>query len=491
MQTKCVAKCAQRSSSEVIVIPVWEGNKTAEIACEIEYGDVLHFPIESGDFHGKHGETLLLYLLKGKEKRAVLLGLGKQKECTSELLRSAYASAIHLICNKKLKDVNIALPSALSSAISCKAIFEGVLLSNYSFDQLKGESSKKKEGLHKVCFCGVAVKEKQQLLTETEIIVSAVNFVRDLVNCNADDMHVGILAKMSKDLERQSKKIKTTVLEKKQLEHLEMGLLLAVGRAAVRDPALVVIEYRGNPQSQESTAIVGKGITFDTGGLNLKPTGSMETMKCDMAGAAAVLGVMQAVAHLELKINLLCVLAIAENAIGPASYKPGDVYRSYSGKTVEISNTDAEGRLVLADALSYVQDKYQPTCVIDIATLTGGIVVALGEAAAGLFSNDNKLAHALQQAAERTDERVWRMPLFPEYKSLLKSLIADIKNAGPRLASSCSAAIFLQQFIKDIPWAHLDIAGTAYLSDLKPYPYHPTFATGAGVRLLVDFLKTL
>jgi len=489
MQTKCVAKCAQRPSAEVIVIPVWEGTKKGELACdETEYPDVLRFPLDSGDFHGKQGETLLLYLSKGKEKRAILLGLGKQNECTSESLRCAYASAVKGIHSKKLKSANFLLPS-LSANVSCKAIFEGVLLTEYSFDQLRGESLKEKKGhgLHNVCFCGVPAKENH-LLKQTEIIISAVNFTRDLVNRNADDTDAGTLAKISKDLEKKSNKIKTTVLEKKQLEKLEMGLLLAVGRGAERGPVLIIIEYQGNPQSKDTTAIIGKGITFDTGGLNLKPTGGIETMKCDMAGAAATLGVIQAAVDLGLKTNLLCVLAVAENAIGPASYKPGDVYRSYSGKTVEISNTDAEGRLVLADALSYIQDKYKPSRLIDMATLTGEIVVALGEAATGLFSNDDALVKDLEKAAERTDERLWRMPLYPQYKMLLKSTIADIKNAGPRTASSCSAAIFLEQFIKNTPWAHLDIAGTAYLSDLKPYPYHQTPATGVGVRLLIDFL---
>jgi leucyl aminopeptidase len=488
MQASCVVKSAQRPSAEVIVIPVWEGKKRGEIATdETEYRALLSLPLDSGDFHGKQGETQLLYVAKGKEKRALLLGLGKQSECTSESLRCAYASAVKSIHGKKLASANILLPS-LSSDVHCKAIFEGVLLADYSFDQLKGESLKENTGgLNKVCFCGVPPKEKE-ILKRTEIVISSVNFVRDLVNRNADDKHVGTLAKIAKDFEKQSDKIKTTILEKKQLEQLEMGLLLAVGRGAMRDPALVIIEYKGNPHSKDTTAIIGKGITFDTGGLNLKPTGGIETMKCDMAGAAATLGVMQAAISLGLKINLLGVLSIAENAIGPGSYKPGDVFRSYSGKTVEISNTDAEGRLVLADALSYIQEKYKPSRLIDMATLTGGIVIALGELATGLFSNDNDLAHALEKSAGRTDERLWRMPLYPEYKMLLKSSIADLKNSGGRSASSCSAAVFLQQFIKDTPWAHLDIAGTAYLSDLKPYPYHQTPATGVGVRLLIDFL---
>lgn len=495
MQTRCVAKSAQRPSAEVVIIPVWEGKKKGEIACEEkEFRDFAQFPLECGDFLGKEGETLFLYTPRGKEKRAILLGLGAQKKCTSETLRRSYASAVKTLGNKKLKSVNVFLPSPLDISLDLvlRAVFEGMMLANYSFDALKGESLKEQNhlDLEKICFCGVLPKEKN-ILKKTQILISAVNFARDLVNRNADDKHVGTLTKIAKELEKISDKIKTTILDKKHLEELEMGLLLAVGRGAMRDPALVMIEYKGNPHSKDLTAIIGKGITFDTGGLNLKPTGGIETMKSDMSGVATTLAIIQAAAYLDLKANVLGVLAIAENAIGPASYKPGDVYRSYSGKTVEIANTDAEGRLVLADALSYIQEKYKPSRLIDMATLTGGIVVALGEAATGLFSNDTPLAKALEKAAERTDERVWRMPLFPEYKMLLTSTIADLKNSGGKWASPCSAAAFLQEFIKDVPWAHLDIAGTAYLSDLKPYPYHATPATGVGVRLLIDFLEHL
>jgi leucyl aminopeptidase len=494
MQIHCVAKSAERSQADVVIVPVWKGKKKAEIACaEKEYQETLKFPLDYGDFHAKLGETLLLYLEKGKEKRALLLGLGTQKECTEETLRCAYAKAVKAMRGKNVKSANLFLPMLQStSQDSCfKAILEGILLADYAFDQLKAESLKdEKKGLVSLCFCAVGAKQKA-VLDKTEKIITAVNFVRDLVNRNADDKHAGILEKIAKGFEKKSSKIKTHILDKKQLEQLEMGLLLAVGRAGTQGPTLIVIEYRGNSKSKDTTAILGKGITFDTGGLNLKPTGSMETMKCDMAGAATTLGIIQAAVELELCCNLLGVLAIAENAIGPASYKPGDVYRSFSGKTVEISNTDAEGRLVLADALSYVQEKYKPSRIIDLATLTGGIVVALGEMATGLFSNDNALARDLEKAATRTDERLWRMPLYPEYKELLKSTIADIKNSGGKMGSSCTAAMFLQQFVKDIPWAHLDIAGTAYLSDLKLHPYHPTPATGVCLRLIIDFLEHL
>jgi leucyl aminopeptidase len=321
-----------------------------------------------------------------------------------------------------------------------------------------------------------------------ELIVKAVNQVRDLVNGNADDVNVVALKEIAHKMAKEFSSLKVKVLDKKALEKEKMGLMLAVGRGAAHDPALILFEYKGNPRSKETIAVVGKGITFDTGGLNIKVSG-METMKCDMAGAAAVIGIMRLAAELKLKVNLVGALAVAENALGPLSYKPGDVFCGRTGKTVEITNTDAEGRLVLADAISYVEDHYTPSKLIDFATLTGGVVVALGEEAAGLFCTDEAFAKALEKAGERTHERVWRLPLYPEYKEDIKSKIADIKNSGSRKASSAQGATFIQHFVKTPAWAHVDIAGTAYLSETRAY--HPTLATGMGVRLFVDFLENL
>ena len=274
---------------------------------------------------------------------------------------------------------------------------------------------------------------------------------------------------------------------KKQLEKEGFGLLLAVNRGSSCDPALIILQYRGQPHSNNNTVIVGKGITYDTGGLNLKVGVGMETMKCDMGGAAAVLGTMLAAATLGLKTNLTGVIATTENSIGPDSYKPGDVYTSYLGKTVEIGNTDAEGRLVLADALAYANAKLAPTRMINLATLTGSIVIALGEEATGLMSNSDELSLALSEAGETTYERVWRMPLYDEYQERLKSDFADLINVAGRPASANLAGMFLKEFVGKTPWAHLDIAGTAYLT--KARHYLPKNATGVGVRLLIEFLE--
>lgn len=491
MASTFVGKIHQRPLSDVIILPFWQSKKKPIAACEEkEFSKWFSQPIQAGDFRGKEGETLLLYRPVGKEKRILLLGLGHRKPCLPDNLRKAYASGVKALRAKKLKKANVLLPrnELLGEDVIAKACFEGVLMANYAFDMLKGESAieENHNQLLDICFIGEN-QASTALLKKTEIILSSVDLVRDLVNGNADDVHSETLAAFARGLQEQFPAVKTTVLGKQELEKERMELLLAVNRGSYREPALIILEYKGNPGSQDKTAIVGKGITYDTGGLNMKPTGSMETMKCDMSGAAAALGLIQAAARLKLKKNIIAALAVAENAVGPHSYKPGDVFRSHLGKTVEISNTDAEGRLVLADAFSYIQQTYQPSRLIDLATLTGGIVVAIGEEATGLFCNDEELAKALIKSGDRTHERLWRMPLFPEYQEMLKSKIADIKNSAGRSASACTAAAFLQVFIKEIPWAHLDIAGTAYLSEIKGY--HTTQATGVGVRLLIDFLE--
>ena len=493
MQTHSIQKSNQRKAADVLVVPFWHEKKKAVAACDAkECGKWFKQPVQAGDFQGKEGETLLLYRTSGKEKRILLLGLGNKTTCLPDTLRKAYASSVKAIKAKKFKTVNFLLPETqlIAEEIAARAVFEGVLLSHYAFIMLKGDSlvEDNHAEIVKATFIGGG-KEAVKELKKAEAITASVNFVRDLVNGNADEVTSESLSAFAKGLEKEYSSVKTTILGKAALEKEEMGLILAVNRAAIREPALIIMEYCGDPHSKDWTAIVGKGVTYDTGGLNIKPTGGMETMKCDMAGAAAALGIVQAAAALKLKRNVIAVLAVAENAIGPNSYKPGDVFRSHAGKTVEIANTDAEGRLVLADAFSYVQKKYKPSRLIDMATLTGAIVVALGEDATGLFSNNDALAKALCKAGERTHERVWRMPLYPEHREMMKSSIADLKNSGGKKASSCSAAAFLQQFINDIPWAHLDIAGTAFLSELKGYNTTP--ATGVGVRLLLDFLEHL
>ncbi len=486
MQLSSVENFHKRKEADLVVIPFWQTEKGVKLAGEKNpFESFYAHALKSGDFKGKEGEICALYPTKEKEDRLLLLGLGKEKECSSEVLRKAYAHVTKFCKNKKLKSLNLSFPDMKHSA--AESSLEGVLLANYAFDYLKASKEDPSVLLEKISLIGISAEEFTAC-KRREKIIEAVHFARDLVNGNADDVTPQMLSKTAKQLEKEFSSVKTTVFDKKRIEKEKLGLLLAVSQGSKVDPAFIIVEYKGKPGSSDKIAIVGKGVTYDTGGLNLKPTGSMETMKDDMSGAAAVLGTIKAIASLGLKVNVVGVIPSTENSIGPDSYKPGDVYKSYEGTTVEISNTDAEGRLVLADALAYVQKHYAPKRIIDLATLTGGIIIALGEEVSGLFSNDDKLAKDLIEAGQTTHERVWRLPVYPEYKEGLKSKIADIRNSADRKASSITGAMFLLHFIKDVPWAHLDIAGTAFLSSAKDY--HPTNATGVGVRLLTEYLSS-
>lgn len=482
-----------RKGADLLVIPFWTSNKQVQPAFDIDtFNKILSAPLATHDFHGKEGEIMFLYASGQPEKRLALLGLGAQADITVEKLRRAYANITRMCHKKKLKGINVCIPkcSAMAQSDVIKGISEGLLLSNYAFHALKQESIKndKPVMLEEVTMVEGS-KADLAIANKCATICDSVNFVRDLVNGNADDVTPQHLVAVARGLEKTCKHVKTTAFDKKQIEKEKMGLLLAVNRGSSLDPAFIIIEYKGNPKSSDRTVVVGKGVTYDTGGLLIKPRGSMETMKEDMAGGAAALGIIHAIAALELKINVTAVIPTTENSIGSKSYKPGDVYKSYAGKTIEIVDTDAEGRLVLADALAYAVKNLKPTRIIDMATLTGAIMIALGDEASGLMSNNDVLADLLVRAGSETGERVWRMPLYEEYKDKLRSDVADMKNTGGRLGGAITAAMFLQEFIGKIPWAHLDIAGTAFHEESKRY--QPKYATGVGVRLVVSLLESL
>lgn len=495
MKIEAAPSFDSRKHTELLIIPFWKGKKHAELAAADAAAALkAHFsaPITMGDFRGKTGEVILLYPEGQSEKRFALVGLGAQETVTAETLRRSYASVTQLCHKKKIPSISVLLPlcPSLSEENVVQGVVDGLLLPNYVFTSLKHDALKEEPPtvLEKIIVIGIN-KAQLALAQKGATICESVNMVRDLVNGNADDVTPQYLAAIARGLEKTEKRVKTTVFDKKRIEKEKMGLLLAVNRGSCLDPALIIVEYVGNPKSKDLTVLVGKGITFDTGGLNLKPTGSMETMKGDMAGAAAVLGIIHAAATLSLHVNITAVIPATENSIGSKSYKPGDVYVGYSGKTVENGNTDAEGRLVLADALAYAVKKLQPSRIIDLATLTGAVEVALGNEASGLMSNNDGLADLLKDAGDETGERVWRLPLHEEYKEQLKSDIADIKSTGGRKAGAITAAIFLQEFVGKTPWAHLDIAGTAFLDEAKRYT--PKYATGVGVRLILSFLEKL
>lgn len=485
MKLARIAQIGDRKEIDLLVLPFWEeGKPAADVSL---FQGVYREPLASGDFHGKSGESLLCY--GPQEKRLCLLGLGKAEGVTLESLRRAYAAAMRVAQGKKVRSIHLILPNCSSIARMdlLRAMAEGLFLTNYLFVRFKKDSLKDHPFhlVEQLIWVGVTQEEfsgLERALQEAE----AVFFARDLVNGNADEVTPQMLADTARQLELISSKVRIELWDQKRLEQERMGLILAVARAATCEPFLIQGSYRGAPHSEEHVVLVGKGVTYDTGGLSLKPTDGMLTMKCDMAGAATVLALLRIVALLDLKVNVTILAPVVENAIGPNSYKVGDVYTSYSGKTIEVNNTDAEGRLILADALSYAVRTLQPTCIIDLATLTGAVLVALGEDISGLFVNDEALHQALMCSSHETGELLWRLPLHADYKESLKSDVADLVNSGGRDAGSMKGALFLAEFVGTVPWAHIDCAGSAYLS--KPKHYHPTRGTGFGVRLLLDFL---
>jgi len=478
-----------RKTSDCLIVPFIKSGNKVEKAASFSLPSSYKLPISNKDFKAKPNEVLLMYLNASKEKRVLFLGLGIMNDITLDSIRWAYAEAIRECMKKGAKRISIILPQIedMQEQEVLFAASEGLLSGNYAYHRLM-TAKDKLERIEAVQFIGV--QGEKSCVDKAMLIADGVHFARDLVNNNADDETPHHLTQVAQGLKKLSKKVSVKIFDKKWLVKEKMGLILAVSRGASVDPYLIQVDYRGAPSSDEHTVIVGKGVTYDTGGLSLKPTVGMDTMKADMSGGAAILGAMYSLCQLDLPINVTALVPTVENAIGPNSYKPGDVYFSYSGKSVEVTNTDAEGRLILADALYYAAKNLKPTRIVDIASLTGAMVVALGDDIAGLFSNNDVLAQHLLEAADQTGELLCRMPLYKGYKKLLKSQIADIMNAAKvRHAGSITASLFLEEFVNKLPWAHIDIAGPNFLA--QPNRYHPIYGTGYGVRLFIELFHRL
>lgn len=421
----------------------------------------------------------------------LFVGCGKKKELTLEQLRRAMNEARGQLRRMNISKATIMVPNGNGDSLvleeKVQAIAESFWLGDYEFDKYKPNKSRKK--LKEVVLLVPEVTpELKQRLKNTRLVCEAVWMARDLENDHSDAVTPASFAESARGVAATTG-MKIHVLDETRLKQKGFGLLSNVGRASSNPPRLVVLEYVGRPKEKDSIALVGKGITFDTGGVNLKPSGSMiEEMHMDMSGAAVVLATMKVAAELKLPINLIGVMSLAENAIGGNAYKPGCVLTAYDGTTVEVGNTDAEGRLVLGDAVAYVVDQYHPKQVIDLATLTGAVIVALGFRIAGLVSNDESLAKDLRQAGERCAERVWSLPSDEDYREDIKSEKAELKNIGDgRTSGVIAGALFIEHFAKKTPWAHLDIAGTSMIP--KRLDYLPKGGTGFGIRLLIEFLS--
>jgi len=432
------------------------------------------------------GQSSQLFPLLENKQMYLLVGLGEKASITLTNIRITIRKALLSIYLSEINQVEI-IPNEHKEN-SIKAIIEGCTIGTYVWNKYISKTNQLKNTNEKEI--SIITKPKKTY-HDLLIITQGVNFTRDLVNDNADIITSKYFEKIIIDLTANKKNISLEILNEKELKSKGLNLHLAVNQGSNKEPKLIIVKYTGDSKSKKYTALVGKGITFDSGGLNLKPTSYIEVMKQDMAGSAAILGTLKNIINLKSKKNAIFAFGLAENAIGSNAYKPGDVICGYAKKSVEIANTDAEGRLVLADAISYLVKNYKPFQIIDIATLTGACIVALGHDYTGLMSSDETLANQLLTSAEKTDDRLWRLPSYSELKDSVKSKIADIKNLGfPKGAGGAiTAGEFLRQFTEGKKWAHLDIAGTAFV-DGNERLYFGCGATGAGVRVLTHFIES-
>jgi leucyl aminopeptidase len=436
------------------------------------------------DLSGKLGSTLLLRALPNvAAERVLLVGLGAKKEFGEAAYRDAVRAAANALRELGAKDAALFLADLKvgTQPISwnVRQAVLGVREAFYRFDQLKSQKKNPEPSLARITLPLPPAAALEQALREAQATADGTDLARTLGNLPANICTPSYLAEQARKLAREFK-LQVEVLERKDMEKLGMGAFLAVTSASHQPPKLIVLRYSGAAKSVKPLALVGKGITFDTGGISLKPAGEMDEMKFDMSGAGSVLGTIRALAGMKAPVNVVGVIPTCENMPGGHAVKPGDVVTTLSGQTVEILNTDAEGRLILCDALAYAE-RFKPEVVVDIATLTGACVIALGHIATGLFANDQKLADELRTAGEDAWDRVWQMPLWEEYQEGLRSNFADMANIGGRPGGAITAASFLARFTRKLRWAHLDIAGTAWKSGREKG------STGRPVPLLVRF----
>lgn len=486
----------QDSPADTLIVNLFEGVLTPEGATgavDRALDGAISELIAGGDLTGKTGEIVVLYTRGAIPARRVLVvGLGKADGFDLEGVRQASAAGVKRARELNAKDVATIVHGAgaggLAPAAAAQATAEGALLALYRYAAPRQDAADKKDlaQLSLVVFDENQLAEVEAGVRLAEVTVAGVTLARDLVNLPANVATPSKLAEVAEEL-AAAYGFQLTIGDREWAAERNMGAFLGVAQGAVQPPKFIVLEHNAGRTDLPTIALVGKGITFDTGGISLKPWEKMWDMKSDMGGAAAVLGAMKVVGELNLPLHVVGIAPCTENMPDGNAYRPGDVLTASNGKTIEIISTDAEGRLILADALVYAQ-QYQPQAVIDLATLTGACVVALGQGmAAGLFASDEGLQDRLMASSRATNERLWPLPLWDDYKKAIKSDVADMKNSGGRNGGVATSAIFLKEFTA-YPWAHLDIAGMAL--NEKEKTYLPLGATGFGVRLLVDFLRT-
>ena len=473
-----------------IVAGVFENGALSQIARELDNNGELAAAVKSGDISGKPGSTLMLRRTKGAAERVLLVGLGKDEIVSQKDFLTAAKSVISALATTGAKDAIVALPfNSIKDSDATWAIRSMVSAAfdhAYRSDALKSQKEPVPKGVRKMALAipSAAASDARTALAQGKAISGGVNLAKDLSNLPGNICTPSYIASTARQIAR-SRKMQVQVLARKQIEALNMGSFLSVAKGSDEPPMFIVLKHMGGSAKEAPVVLVGKGLTFDSGGISLKPGAGMDEMKYDMCGAAAVLGTLQAAAELKLKLNVIGVIPSCENMPSGSANKPGDIVTSMSGQTIEILNTDAEGRLILCDALTYAE-RFKPAAVIDVATLTGACVTALGHHNSGLFSRHDEahdqLANELLAAGKTSGDTAWRLPIEDAYHEQLKSNFADVANIGGAPGGSITAACFLDRFTKKYTWAHLDIAGTAWKSGTAKG------ATGRPVPLLTEFL---
>jgi leucyl aminopeptidase len=469
----------EQLEAEALVVLGFEGS-----APEQPLDPRLQELYDSGEFRGKLNESAVLHGPgKLKAKRLVVAGAGERKKFTPNVLRNVAGAIVRTLKCKRVKNITLAL-GEFSQEEFGRAAVEGAILATFEPDHHKTDPKKYEQRVDTLTVAGVS----QIAVDQGRILGDAQNFTRSLANEPGNLLTPTRLAQRAREMSG-AQGLGCEILDQKRIEELGMGALLGVSKGSAEPPALIVLSYRpaGEPPTKDHLGLVGKGVTFDTGGISIKPADGMEKMKFDMSGGAAVVGAMQAIAQLKPRIAVTALIPTVENMPGSRAQRPGDIVTSMAGKTIEVLNTDAEGRLILIDALTYAQ-RLGCTHLVDAATLTGSIVVALGHLRSGAFTNNEGFLQKLLAAADSEGEKMWHMPLDDEYKDGLKSAYADLQNIGTRWGGSITAAMFLRDFVGETPWVHLDIAGTAYLDDAEPYLAKGP--TGVGVRTFVKLAMT-
>jgi leucyl aminopeptidase len=492
MQVRIATDAPASVRAGALVVPVFSGSALDGAAKSIdgELGGALGEILSSGEIKGKLCELSLVHAHAKPFARVLVIGLGEAAKFEPWMLARYAGSAVRYLGRRNVRDVAFALPAQVKGSETAAASFliEGAVAG--AFDtSIYQKDPEKRSGAENVTILGEGLDEAalRKGAERGEVLGNAVNLARRLAITPANDMTPSILADEATKVAKETG-LEIDVLDEERCRKEGMGSFLSVAQGSAQPPKFIVMTYKGDPSSKELLALVGKGITFDTGGISIKPAERMEEMKYDMSGGAGVIGAMSAIAKLKPKLNVVGIVPATENMPGGKATKPGDVFTAMNGKTIEVINTDAEGRLILADALCYA-NKLGASKIVDCATLTGACVIALGHAASATVSNNEEFVAQFLAAAKPTGERYWQMPLYEDYSSAMKSDIADLKNTGGRPAGTLTASAFLKAFVDDTPWIHLDIAGTAYLDGESAW--QAKGPTGTPVRAFISLVEQL